>query len=370
MVNLKPFLYRPLLLPNETLTSYLYRLAYVNGHTPGIVAALCAEHLFWPDSVIRPKNNETFDLLAALTQLQPYQIYWASSHGLTELVTPRHVVTETICFAPGFSFPRMPEKYQWAHLRSETRAQFCSLCLAEAAYQRSVWQLKAVAACPRHQCLLSDACPQCGGQVEVSDLIMAHCHQCRCDLRTAVTTDLSGDDIGLHTQSILYSWARAGSHAWSTLPRQPVRELYTVYVALLRMVFQVREGMAGLHSFPALARPLSWRNRAELRPIHFYVAGATAMGALLEWPEGFHGFLARFAQRDGRDKEAAFTVSLKSQLDYLFRSDTLELWQQDEYGFVREVFLEYVTTHSVWPVVKKYLYFQKYPLPAKRFRWM
>ncbi|MCL4262239.1 MAG: TniQ family protein [Anaerolineae bacterium] len=365
-MNLRPFLYRPPLLPNETLASYLYRLAYVNGHKPGIVATLCEEYLWRSDSVMRPKHNETFDALAALTQLEPYKIYWASIYGLTELVTPRHVALETICFAPGFTFPRMPEVYRRAHFRSEGKAQFCPHCLAEAAYQRGVWQLKVIAACPQHRCLLVDACPQCGQAIETTDLVSAYCHRCRCDLRTAVAIDLSGDEVGLQAQSILYCWARAGAHTRSTLPREPGRELYGLFVSLLRMVFQVRQEMEGLHPFPALSRPLPWHRRPERRSLDYYVAGAMAMGALLEWPEGFHSFLERFSYRDGR----VFTVSLKSQLGHLFSSDTLELWQQEAYAFVYEAFLDYVAAHTAWPVVKKYPHFQEYPIPAKRFSWM
>lgn len=365
-MNLRPFLYRPPLLPNETLASYLYRLAYVNGHTPGIVATLCAEHLFWPDKVTRPNNNETFDVLVALTQLEPYKIYWASSYGLTELVTPRHVELETICFAPGFTFPRMPESDFKAHFHNEAKAQFCPHCLAEAAYQRSVWQLKVIAACPQHRCLLVDACPQCGGVIETADLVSAYCHRCRCDLRMAVAIDLSGDEVGLQAQSILYCWARAGSHTRSTLPRQPGRELYGLFVSLLPMVFQAGETMAGLHTRPELAQPLDWQRYATRRTAHYYVAGATAMGALLDWPDGFHSFLQRFAYRDGQ----AFTISLKSQFGCLLTSDTLALWQDEAYGFVYEAFVAYVTAHSVWPVVKKHRHFQEFPLPAKRFTWM
>lgn len=365
-MTLKPLLCRPPLLPNETLASYLYRLAYANEHRLNIVASLCEEHLFWPDKVIRPNNTETFELLAAITRLEPYKIYGASVYGLTEIVVPRYETMETISCPPGFTFPRMPNKYVYNHFRHEDKAQFCPHCLAEAAYQRRVWQLKMIAACPQHGCLLIDACPNCGQAVKTTDIVMVRCSTCHFDLRMTAVYDVSGDPKGLQTQSILYFWFRAGMHEWASLPRQPVRDLFTVFTTMVQMVWRIRQEMEGHHPAPGLPTPLERRTLNSRMPADYYAAAATAMQALLDWPKGFYSFLDRYARRDGRN----FTVSLKSQFDYLFTSDILEQWLAEEYSFVYEALLDYITTRSAYPITTQQHHFQENPISPKRFTWM
>lgn len=364
-MGLKPFLYRPPLLPDESLTSYIYRLALANEHAPGIIEALCHEELPWRDKVSSPSYSNTFTVLQQLTCLEPYKIYWASVYGLAQLIIPKTIQQEYISVPPSFTLPQAPRNFIRQHLRHEDSSQFCPYCLAEAAYQRRAWQLKMVAACPRHGCLLLANCPACGKKVGTVDLVTARCKHCHFDLKAAPVIDVSADEVGLQSQAVLYYWLNSGRHVSLSLPRQPVCVLYDVWHMVMQMVFRIERDMEGMHPVPRLPVPFAWNSNSVHQPIYYYVAAATALQALENWPVGFHDFLERYRYRDGQ----LFNVSLQTQFFYLFQT-YLDWWRNEGYEFVYEAFLDYVAIHSAWPITQRYIHFQNFPMARARFTWM
>lgn len=363
---LKPLLCRPPMLPGETLNSYLCRLALANQHAPDMVMRLCQEHLGRYEALKRPDKTDVFATVAALTGLPPYKIYWSSPHGFTDLVVPRHVTTERVICAQGFDFPRIPEAYCFNHLRTNANTQFCPHCLAEAAFQRRVWQLKLVAACVQHQCLLVDHCPRCEQPIKTVDLVTMQCSHCQFHLVGSPTTSLVGDEAGLQAQGMLYYWMHAGPHVRLSLPLQPIRELYRLWYILRLAVFSVTESMKGLHRFPKTPRPFTWKLESQRTMAESYVATATAFQALSNWPDSFFDFLDRFRRRDG----SIYSSRLRWTLGSLFENKKRHEWLLDEYRFVYDALVEYARRNWPAPVFKKYMFFENTYLPDSAFDWM
>jgi len=276
------------------------------------------------------------------------------------------VPTKSITCAQGLDFASIPKLYRTKHLRTESRAQFCPLCLAEAAYQRRAWQLKMVSACAQHQCLLVDLCPQCGRPITVADLITARCNTCQFSLADSPTVDLSCDKEGLQAQAILYYWAQAGPHVRISLPTQPARELFTLLHCLRQAVATVDEDLDGIHSFPEVGKPFNWKARVAKATAENYIATATALQAMRDWPQGFFAFLDRFGQRD----KGAHSLTVGSWLGKLLDIDIRGHWQLSEYFFVRDALVEYVTRNWPAPLVNKHVFFKESAIPLQTFKWM
>jgi len=297
MKVINPLLYRPPILPEETLPSYLYRLAEANLLSPGQLDALIKSYLGKHDNVKRLLRGDSIDLLAKLTNLEAYKIFWASEHSLVSLLEDLDEMSETVTLDSGFSFPLLTENATSTHLRPISRAQFCPYCLKETIYQRRAWRLKKVAACIQHECLLIDRCPNCKSYLSENDIFTATCRKCLNPLAAAVALDLSSDQNGLDTQRLLYFWLNAGGHICLPLPPIFSRDLYLLASQMTETILKIRHGLEGLHPFPSLNTPYNWKNRAP-SPRHTYIVWATAIRAMYEWPINFHQFLENRTNAD------------------------------------------------------------------------
>lgn len=360
-MELKPFLCRPPLLPDESLASYIYRVALANGHSPNIVNQLCSEKLCERDNVFRPDRSETYNILAQLLDLPPYKIYWASLHGYASLVVPHNKEMKAIAFENGLTFPVYPVGWYYPkHFRFEVRMQYCPYCLEEALYHRRIWYPRAVSACIKHQCLLLNRCPHCEKKISIQNLITGTCNRCKESLITSDCVDLSADDLGLDTQKIIYYWFNGGAYEWSTLPRVSVRDIYDVFFAFMNMLFTDMNSMEGLHSIPGHEGNLAVQEKR-------YVAAATAMQAFLNWPDGFVDFMNRYARRDGK----SFSMDARHHFDYLFLRDDLDRWAANEaYSFYYERLVDYFASNMTFSRLHRYRHFRSYPVPAEKFTWM
>ncbi|MCA9921454.1 MAG: TniQ family protein [Anaerolineales bacterium] len=367
MNELKPLLIRPPLLPQETLASYLHRIAAANGHTSSIVSQLAAENLFWPDQVSHPNHAETMDVIAALTRLPHHKIYFAGGHGLCSKLVPREKPLERLQFLQWYDLPKIPRRLVFRYLQPKSKPKYCPFCLAEAAYQRQPWLLRSVAACIHHQSLLLDKCPSCGKGIKVADLVQAQCSRCQFELSRAESLDLAEDEAGLFAQGLLYFWISAGPYLKASTPHAATRELHGVLHVLKHLVFSVKEEMEGLHHYPSLSRPLIWQSLHQRTIEQEYVAVATAMQGLLNWPDGFYDFLDRVARRDDRYNP----ISIQANFKYLFSSKAVDAWQKNEsFQFVYKAFITYVQSRYARPILQKYKFFQTNPLSTDGFKWM
>ena len=105
----------------------------------------------------------------------------------------------------------------------------CPSCLAEGDYLRHHWSHSYVTACPRHDCVLIDACPECHASLDNSRTSISLCN-CGYDLRFAVAPVASEGEV----------WVSARI-AGTLSPSQTIDEFgeLTDYQYLAKLIFQL-----------------------------------------------------------------------------------------------------------------------------------
>lgn len=347
MNEIKPLLYRPPLLPEETLPSYLYRLAAANLLSPFQLETLISGHLKKHDNVSRLLQGESIDVLAKLTNLESYKIFWASEHSLVTLIEDLDDIDETVTLESGFSFPLLTEKTVTVHLRWVAHAQFCPFCLREAAYQRRAWRVKKVAACIHHECLLVDQCPGCNRYLLEHEIIKATCRNCLYPLADATTLDLSCDQDGLDTQRLLYFWLNAGPHIRLPLPPIPPRFLYLLASQMMDTILKIRHGLEGLHPVPHLKTPYIWKENQPSSK-YAYVLWATAIKAMLNWPANFHRFLENRGDADISGYSSGASVRKGWWL-----SGWLQQWPKEKNQIIHDGIATFLHDNYCWGYVQE-----------------
>jgi len=200
----------------------------------------------------------------------------------------------------------LPSAVLRQHLWSETDAQFCPHCLAEASYHRLAWLPQAVSVCLTHRCLLVKGCPICGNKLKIGDIVEGRCRHCGFDLQTSPTISVAEDDFGLFSQQIIQSWLRipaTDSVDQGKLPNQPDFILYQIAYGLQRAIRTIQRRWDYLHDpfgVDTGSSVFPCEKKGEMTPFKSYVMYATAFKALLRCPHGFFEFLnAFFRLRDG-----------------------------------------------------------------------
>lgn len=180
--SLKPWPYRPRLLPDELLTSYIHRLAAGMGHTPMFLLTLA----MGTRQILYRQDLDSFappDLLGRM----------AFGTGLSEAT----LVTATLQEFEGTLFERFSptghNKWLLPTMASKPGhrqhgLQYCPACFDRhrPAYLRRAWRLAFMTVCPDHAIRLHDACPGCDAvllPLKVPNLCF--CWRCTADLRRA-----------------------------------------------------------------------------------------------------------------------------------------------------------------------------------------
>lgn len=251
MKKARHLLLRSPLLPDESLPSYLARLAKLNGyHTPNMVAQVCQERLSQPDIITRPNRAESYARLAELVQLDDYQLYTASAHHFAITMLPAGTEPEYISLRPATGVALLPSGILRQHLWPETDAQFCPRCLAKTPYHRLAWLPQAASVCLAHRSLLVRGCPICGHKLKIGDVVEGRCGHCGFDLQTSPTISVANDRLGLFSQHIVQAWLRlttANRIDYERLPRQPDFVLYQVAYSLQRAIRTIQRRWDYLH---------------------------------------------------------------------------------------------------------------------------
>lgn len=72
----------------------------------------------------------------------------------------------------------------------------CPGCLAEDSYQKKIWDILSLTACPVHERMLIDSCPECGEPIYCRRDRICFC-SCEYDFRKAEVTSVSGKELRL-----------------------------------------------------------------------------------------------------------------------------------------------------------------------------
>jgi len=286
---LLPLLVRRPLWPDESLYSYLIRLADLNRYP---LSGLLSLGLAYEtetgrrlDNAFYPKRPQTYARLAGLTQLSPAALYRATPHRFATLLALSRKTVKTIAIPGDGERPALTDQRAYT-LRSERQAQFCPRCLHEAAYHRLWWTPVFVLVCLRHQCLLAARCPGCGQEVSLAEVVKAECRRCRAELTETPVQSVQDDRFGLFVQQTLKSWLEGRSPApgaWTaSLAPQPPAALY--YLAVRLMMGLLREMQpTSRWTTPQLCK--------RLKPDVVYALWTRAFRALVCWPEGLYEFM-------------------------------------------------------------------------------
>lgn len=386
---------RPPLQPGESLPSWLVRLAAANGYNrhPGVLTSLLLGRERAPDRLHdrpgSPARAETYVRLAALTRMRCADLHAATIHRFAPTLTAPDSTALVLALPAGpngpdsGAVPLLTIGSMQKRLRRESRAAFCPQCLAEAAYHRLVWTPMAAAACLCHRCLLIHGCPRCGAPTAVGDIVAARCRVCGTALATCASVSVAGDAFGLFAQRVVQAWLRGAPVPQDPafpLPDLPANVAYRV-VDGLRLLAQGAGPRWPYrhHSVPAL-RELPERSEAVgvaqgfwLSPAQGYVLYATALKALLHWPQGLHEFLDAYTARatgaTGNDQR--HRGGLAPALGVFYSDWAGRRWRHEAFGFLQAAFDQYLLDrYGRVPAVSQLSRYRRDATLAARFPYL
>ncbi|USE37044.1 TniQ family protein [Endozoicomonas sp. SCSIO W0465] len=208
-IGCSPFLSRPKVFPDETLESYLIRVARSNSISlRSLIRFICLGIDGVEDSSV-PGFDE-FNLFHA--NLHPEIRY----RGVDQLAARVGITSQSL---RDITLSRSITKcsnnlsnfiYQNVKIPNTLYRRYfvpvCPACLAESGYIRQYWHVSINIICPTHKVFLIDKCPKCGVSISyIKNRSISNC-SCGFDLKKATSTSLSINleyDLLLETSSLI-----------------------------------------------------------------------------------------------------------------------------------------------------------------------
>jgi hypothetical protein len=196
---------------------------------------------------------------------------------LARLVYPRVVTSGRIPYYEFFGTPLHQ------YVIRPMMAKICPECLRESLYCRRVWEMSLVTACPKHQCLLVDQCPQCKRRIPLIRKGVSIC-PCEYDWRDCPAPAVGGRGVALsHRIHLLCGLNVSEDIQPSATEQSPaaalgLRELVSA-VIFIASQYQGLSGVTG----KKIARG---RNNEELHDLF-----TKAYSVFEDWPDNYYDFL-------------------------------------------------------------------------------
>ena len=339
----KRLLRRSPLLPGESLSSLLARLARLNYYDPPtIIEWLCQRGLeiHGRESLALPVHARMFERIAKLTQIDPAELYAATPHRFAEVLRAPETETQSLELPSDMIMPRLARGIASKQIQPTCRAKFCPDCLQESPYHRLIWAHVMSAACLKHKRLLANQCPICHRSVNIRAVVYNRCQHCRADLSVTHTPVAGRDDFGLLGQTILQAWLLGKPVDTTSLgiPDQPLAVLWRVVEGLRFCVMGCSPEWGYMHRMmtTVLTR---WPNElTKITPLHAYCLHATALKGIVNWPDGFYDFLQAYPLREARKASG----SLMADFGNLYGSWLERRWRHPAFQFVQEAFNQFL----------------------------
>jgi TniQ len=334
-MTLHPLLNRPKPYPNETLVSWLWRLAQQNHlDTPSLLLRHLRDTWINPvpvlSSVNRLRDEQTLSGFSALTgysvaEIQQHTLYRFAS----VLMTPE---SGNVALAFALSRDTWSPRFAW-----------CPACVAENPYVRLHWHLPVVVCCESHHCWLRETCPQCNRPTTESDVISGRCERCNFWLEQAVTPTISVTDDLLHLQFTVMNWLyRQAEPLPLGLPDIPANTLLYVLLGLRYVVQRAGNGWTFHHIPSQIPTPdLDIQGHRILTVSERGCLYATAFRALQNWPHGFFVFLDAYRQRPVIQED----TGLRREFGALHSSWLMRLWKHPAFDFIQTAYNDYLVAH-------------------------
>jgi hypothetical protein len=327
------------------------RLDVVNGYdgSPGLLASLVLGPQRTPDRLRdrpgHPARAETFRRLAALTGASIADVYAATTHRFAPTLTPPEQTAPTLMLPDGVVVPLLGMGSMQKRLRPPDAGAFCPRCLAEAACHRLIWTPQATAACLRHRCLLVDRCQRCAATLAMPAIVAATCASCGADLTSCSGASVAADRFGLFAQRVVQTWLLGESPTGDPrfpLPDLPITVAYRAVDGLRLLAQGAGPGWSHLHQPWTETGPetAGASSGFALTPEQAYALYATALKALLDWPQGFYDFLDAYTERESTTDPPA--VGLAPRLGSLYSAWLGYRWRHRSFGFLHDAFDQYL----------------------------
>lgn len=321
----KLWTYHPSPLPDESLSSWLYRVSVGNSTC---IQTFCQKHWphlrwLWYRDVDR---QSTFDLIEGLAQGTGTPIERALRTGLASF--------EDIIFNkidPISKVPFILRMGIYHRLRRHGGQQFCPTCLSQGeVYYRLRWRFAFATSCLTHGVTLHNCCPKCGASVAFHRTRKAqNCHCCKAPLTGTISVDAPPalicfehylDDVVAEGQHHLGAYGLTRSNLIFGVLRQVLRILSTGWRGTA-----LREQVASY--MPAAERPKTRAIAGSLEFERRNVADRQLLmilaGWLIEdWPDRFvhtcaeAGMWNSWALKDGDQLPWCFVQPVR---DHLFK---------------------------------------------------
>jgi hypothetical protein len=330
--------------PDESITSYLERLARINHYDP---SRLLTRWLRTKDDgghipLGQVMRQATFyQRLADLTGQSAARLFALSPHRLASVLLPPDAPGDGLELA-GETMPLFPVRRARLLLRPSRTSAYCPACLREQGCHRLGWAVAAIAACPHHANWLLERCPQCGSALPIWAIVAGCCGQCGLNLCDVEALPLAGDELVLQVQQCLYAWID-GHPAPSDL-RLPDASGQVLFRVLdgLRTAAQLARADWALAPDPSVMQSLPADIRYRLTPVQAGALYATALRGLKDWPDGFFAFLDAYRQRNDENGLNSLGILYSTWLE--------QYWQHPAFAFVQAAFNRYLT--SQFPPVR------------------
>lgn len=356
-------LVRTTIQPGESLKSLLMRLSRLNDYdVPDTLSQILQEgagvQQAFKDRIALPHHIEMYQRLEALTGIGISDLYAASAHRFTAVLTPPDISIEFLEVSAGIPMPLLAWSLATKQLRPASAGQFCPLCLRSAAYHRLIWLPVAVSACLEHPCLLIDRCQRCEKKVSIREIVEMQCRKCKGILAESEALPLV-NDAGLAFQHVIQSWLlnnKTPNNATLHLPERQPRVLYRVIDGLqwaTRMLAWAEwTYLHFINSDPHMAILQPGKGHSTITPYESYRLYTTAFRGITNWPEGFFEFLRayRIQQQSGK----LLNGGPKADLGNLYTQWLQDYWQHPAFEFVHKAFEHYfVATYSLSSAVAR-----------------
>lgn len=311
---LRPLLCRGPLLPDESLPSYLARLATSNRYEPpSILTKLCDQYLAalgLRDRLDRPKHPQTLEMLAALTCQPPRDLALASVHRFSQAPVLARTEEPRRYLSDGYPVQLLSTSIRLRYFLEPEHARFCPDCLREAAYHRLTWMLRDVSGCLKHQCVLVDRCQHCHALIHIQDIARCQCGKCGASLARAAPECTQMEALGVFAQRTLQIWwgvdvpPPIDETEW-TLPELPVPTLYQLFERLVDSILARR----------------SYTYRFNQTLLDQHTVQILAFKALTNWPLGFCAFLRECLEYEVRLHSYSYAWDFSEPTD--LRNDSM-----------------------------------------------
>lgn len=333
--------------PDETLLSWLWRLAQCN-HLESPQALLSHLQQTMPEfppvtlrALNRMQDEAVLQEIADLGGVSLADVHHLTFHRFADLLTrpdrqnelSRGRLDSSLVFGPRrMSYEVYVPGLSW-----------CPHCLAEESYVRWHWHIPLVVGCDAHRCWLVEQCPECHTLMSEADIIQGQCERCGFLLADTVPVKFPEQDLLLRQQSTLLNWLYETPVSSSLkLPGVPARSLLYMLLGLRYAAQRAGNGWFFHHIPPGITVPdLDIVKRQSLTRFERGCLYATAFRGLMDWPHGFFAYLDAYRQRPGYKED----TGLRREFGVLHMSWFGRYWKHSAFDFIQAAYNDYLVDH-------------------------